>query len=60
MAIAMGVVMGVVRGRGGARLLLCGDEVDNGCDDSAVFGLPIGPVHGGGVSYLLLQERVQL
>lgn len=36
------------------RLLLGGDEVYDGCDDGAVFGLPVLPVHGSGVANLLL------
>lgn len=42
------------------RLLLGGDEVYDGCDDSAVFGLAVLPVHGSGVTNFLLQQRIQL
>lgn len=41
-------------------LLLGGDEVYDGCNDSAVFGLTVVPVHRSGVTDLLLQQRIQL
>lgn len=47
-------------GGGGGGFLLGGDEVDDGCDDGAVLGLPVLPVHRRRVPDLLLQQGVQL
>ena len=42
------------------RLLLGGDEVYDGCDDSAVFRLTVLPVYRSRVTNFLLQQRIQL
>lgn len=39
--------------------LLGGDEVYDGGDDGAVFGLAVLPVHGSWVADFLLQQRVE-
>lgn len=39
--------------------LLGGDEVYDGGDDSAVFGLTVLPVHRGWIADFLLQQRVK-
>ena len=41
-------------------LLLGGDEVYDGCDDSTVFGLTVLPVYRSRVTDFLLQQRIQL
>lgn len=50
----------VVTSAAAGKLLLRGDEVDNGADDCAVFGLTVLPVHRSRILNFLLQQGVQL
>lgn len=50
----------VVTSAAAGELLLSGDEVDDGADDGAVFGLTVLPVHRSRILNFLLQQGVQL
>lgn len=50
----------VVTSAAAGELLLSGDEVDDGADDCAVFGLTVLPVHRSRILNFLLQQGVQL
>lgn len=50
----------VVTTAAAGELLLSGDEVDDGADDCAVFGLTVFPVHRSRILNFLLQQGVQL
>lgn len=50
----------VVTSAAAGELLLSGDEVDDGADDCAVFGLTVLPVHRSRSLNFLLQQGVQL